>query len=82
MIWLDRPPPSKLNKQKSSNGQGYKNRPNFLKFDENGWNRASPNLKTVENIIHCFKILEKDKNQQNICKKLDRILRLLVKKFL
>jgi hypothetical protein len=41
-----------------------------LKFGENRWNRAGLNLKTAKNTVHCFKISEKDKNQQNICKKL------------
>jgi hypothetical protein len=41
--------------------QGYKNRPNFLKFGENRWNRAGPNLKTAKIIVHCFKISEKIK---------------------
>jgi hypothetical protein len=49
--------------------QGYKNRPNFLKFGENWWNRAGPNFKTAEFTVHCFKISEKDKSQQKICKK-------------
>jgi hypothetical protein len=44
---------------------------------------AGPNLKIAEFTVHCFKISEKDKNQQKkYVKKLDRILRLLVKKFL
>jgi hypothetical protein len=41
--------------------QGYKNRPNFLKFGENRRNRADPNLKIVEITFHCFKISEKIK---------------------
>jgi hypothetical protein len=50
--------------------QGYKNRLILFKFGENRRNRTGPNLKTVENIVHCFKISEKDKNQQKkICKK-------------
>jgi hypothetical protein len=52
--------------------QGYKNRSVFLKIVENRWNRTGLNLKTT---------VKKDKNQQNICKKLDQILRLLVKIF-
>jgi hypothetical protein len=63
-------------------GQGYKNRPVFSKIAKNQWNRTGPNLKIAKNIVHCFKISEKNKNWQNICKKLDRILMLLVKKFL
>jgi hypothetical protein len=43
--------------------QGYKNRPNFLKFGENRQNRVGPNSKTAEFIVHCFKISEKDKSQ-------------------
>jgi hypothetical protein len=63
--------------------QGYKNRLILFKFGENRRNRTGPNLKTVKNIVHCFKISEKDKNQQKkYVKKLDQILRLLVKKFL
>jgi hypothetical protein len=62
--------------------QGYKNRPILFKFGENRRNRTGPNLKTVENIVHCFKISEKDKNQEKICKKLDQILRLRVNFFL
>jgi hypothetical protein len=54
---------------RSSCIQGYKKWPNFLKFSENRRNRAGPNLKTAENIVRCFKILEKDKKHQNICKK-------------
>jgi hypothetical protein len=46
------------------------------------WNLVDPILKIIENTVHCLKILEKDKNYQNICKKLDQILRLLVNKFL
>jgi hypothetical protein len=42
---------------------------NFLKFDENRWNRAGPNSKTAEFTVHCFKISKKDKSQQKICKK-------------
>jgi hypothetical protein len=42
----------------------------FLKIIENQQNRTGLNLKTTEFIVHCFKILEKNKNQQNICKKL------------
>jgi hypothetical protein len=61
---------------------GYKNRPFFLKIVENRWNRIGPNLKIIEFTIYCFKILEKDKNQQNICKKSRSFSRLLVKKFL
>jgi hypothetical protein len=61
---------------------GYKNWSIFLKFDENRWNLVGSNFKTAENTVHYFKIPEKNKNQQNICKKLDRILRLLVKRFL
>ncbi len=39
-------------------------------FSENHrWNRTGPNLKTVKITVHCFKISEKDKNQQKICKK-------------
>jgi hypothetical protein len=41
--------------------QGYKNRSVFLKIAENRWNRTGLNLKSVEFIVHCFKILEKDK---------------------
>jgi hypothetical protein len=62
--------------------QSYKNRSILFKFGENRRNRTGPNLKTVENIVHCFKISEKDKNQEKICKKLDQILRLRVKFFL
>jgi hypothetical protein len=47
---------------------GLKNRPVFLKITENRWNRTDLNLKTAEFTVHCFKISEKDKNQQNICK--------------
>jgi hypothetical protein len=43
------------------------------------WNLVDPILKIIENTVHCFK---KNKNYQNICKKLDQILRLLVNKFL
>jgi dTDP-4-dehydrorhamnose 3,5-epimerase-like enzyme len=50
-------------------GQGYKNQLVFLKITENRWNWTGPNLKIAKNIVHCFKISEKDKNQQNICKK-------------
>jgi hypothetical protein len=50
-------------------GQGYKNRLVFPKIAENRWNRTGPNLKIAKNIVHCFKFSEKDKNQQNICKK-------------
>jgi hypothetical protein len=39
-------------------------------------------FKNHQIIIHCFKILEKDKINKKYVKKLDRILRLLVKKFL
>jgi hypothetical protein len=52
--------------------QGYKNRSVFSKIVKNRWNRTGLNLKTT---------VKKDKNQQNICKKLDQILRLLVKIF-
>jgi hypothetical protein len=31
--------------------------------------RAGPNLKIAENTVHCFKISEKDKNQQKYEKK-------------
>jgi hypothetical protein len=41
---------------------GYKNRPNILKFGENRWNWAGLNSKTVKFIVHCFKIIEKDKS--------------------
>jgi hypothetical protein len=34
----------------------------FLKIAENWWNRTGLNLKTVENDVHSFKILEKYKN--------------------
>jgi hypothetical protein len=54
----------------------------YFKFSENRWNRAGPNSKTANFTVHCFKISKKDKSQQKICKKLDQILRLLVKKFL
>jgi hypothetical protein len=47
----------------------WKNRPNFLKFGENRWNRIGPIFKTAEFTVHCFKISEKDKSQQKICKK-------------
>jgi hypothetical protein len=40
------------------------------------------NLETVEFIVHCFKFLNKIKISKIYVKKLDRILRLLVKKFL
>jgi hypothetical protein len=53
-----------------SENQGCKNWPNFLKFGENRWNRVGPNLKTTEITVHCLKISEKDKNQQNIYKKM------------
>jgi hypothetical protein len=36
---------------------------------ENWRNRAGPNSKTADFTVHCFKILEKDKIQQKICKK-------------
>jgi hypothetical protein len=52
----------------SSSDQGYKNRSVFSKIVEK-WQNLGSNLKTVENTVHCFKISEKDKNQQNICKK-------------
>jgi hypothetical protein len=44
--------------------------------------QAGSEFKNRRVTVHCFKILKKDKNQQKIYKKLDRILRLLVKKFL
>jgi hypothetical protein len=50
---------------------GYKNRSVFPKIAENRWNWAGPNLKTTRDTVHWFKISKKDKNQQNICKKLD-----------
>jgi hypothetical protein len=59
-----------------------KNRLNFLKFGENRWNWVGPNLKTVKNTVQCFKISEKIKISKIYVKKLDRILRLLVKKYL
>jgi hypothetical protein len=42
---------------------------------------ADSNLKTAENIVYCFKILEKIKISKIYVKKLDRILRLLMKIF-
>jgi hypothetical protein len=43
---------------------------NLTHFAEIRWIRAGPNLKITENTVYCFKILEKDKNQQQkICKK-------------
>jgi hypothetical protein len=54
----------------------------FPKIAENRRNRTRRNLKAAEFTVHYFKISETDKNQKNICKKLDWILRLLVKKFL
>jgi hypothetical protein len=41
----------------------------FPKFGEIRRIRAGPNLKIAEFTVHCFKISEKDKNQQKICKK-------------
>jgi hypothetical protein len=38
-------------------------------FGENRWNRAGPNSKITDFTVYCFKILEKDKSQQKICKK-------------
>jgi hypothetical protein len=35
----------------------------FSKIVEKWQNRIGLNLKTAENTVHCFKILEKDKNQ-------------------
>jgi hypothetical protein len=52
------------------------------KTAENQWNQAGPNSKNTDFIVLCFKISEKDKSQQKYVKKLDQILRLLVKKFL
>jgi hypothetical protein len=44
--------------------------------------QVGPNSKTVGFIVHCFKILEKKiKVSKKYVKKLDQILRLLVKKF-
>jgi hypothetical protein len=34
----------------------------FPKFGENRWNQVSLNFKTDKITVHCFKILEKDKN--------------------
>jgi hypothetical protein len=62
--------------------QGYKNRPNFLKFGENRRNRAGLNLKTVEILFTVSKFQKKIKIRKIYVKKLDRILRLLVMKFL
>jgi hypothetical protein len=43
---------------------------NLTHFAEIQRIRAGPNLKIAENTVHCFKISEKDKNQQKkICKK-------------
>jgi hypothetical protein len=39
------------------------------KTAENQWNQAGPNSKNTDFIVLCFKILEKDKSQQKICKK-------------
>jgi hypothetical protein len=50
--------------------QRLKNRLVFLKITKNRWNRIGTNLKIAEFTVHCFKILEKDKNQQNIYIKL------------
>jgi hypothetical protein len=61
--------------------QCYKSWPVFLKITENRWNRTGLNLKTVEFTIHCFKIQKKIKISKIYVKKLDRILRLLVKNF-
>jgi hypothetical protein len=66
----------------SSSDQGYKNRPIFSKIVEKWQNGIGSNLKTIENTVHCFKILEKDKISKIYVKKLNRILRLLVKNFL
>jgi hypothetical protein len=52
------------------------------KTAENQWNQGGPNSKNTDFIVLCFKISEKDKSQQKYVKKLDQILRLLVKKFL
>jgi hypothetical protein len=62
--------------------QGYKNRLNFLKFGENRRNRAGPNSKTDRLLFTVSKFQKKIKVSKKYVKKLDQILRLLVKKFL
>jgi hypothetical protein len=42
---------------------------NSAHFSEIRRIRAGLNLKITEITVHCFKISEKDKNQQKICKK-------------
>jgi hypothetical protein len=44
--------------------QGYKNRPNFLKFGKNRWNRAGPNLKTTEILFTVSKFQKKIKKSE------------------
>jgi hypothetical protein len=64
-------------------GLGLTNLAHFIKIRWNSTDLGVPNSKIIEFTVHCFKILEKDKNQQKkYVKKLDRILRLPVKKFL
>jgi hypothetical protein len=55
---------------------------NLVYFTEIRRIRAGPNSKVVEFTVHCFKISEKIKISKKYVKKLDRILRLLVKKLL
>jgi hypothetical protein len=65
-----------------SPSQGYKNRSIFLKIIENRCNWTGPTLKTTKITVHYFKISKKIKINKIYVKKLDWILRLLVKNFL
>jgi hypothetical protein len=60
--------------------QGNKNRSNFSKFGENWRNRVGPNSKTAELLFTVSKFQKKIKVSKKYKKKLDQILRLLVKK--
>jgi hypothetical protein len=60
---------------------GLTNSAHFAKIHRNLTNSGRPNSKII-GTVHCFKISEKDKNQQKYVQKLDRILSLLVMQFL